>query len=265
MKNLQLILLSALILFSTTLLTGQEGWHIGKWKVQKIDFSLGYETDYVNNMDYNFFLGHMEASQQAELANLNFQDSDFVSGICENPSINLGLTLQHPALKSLEWRNSFSYKPNRRDGVYYYNSSDYAGEFVSINGTHAEFALESAAIFRLPVFSFFNLYGGVGTNLGITDNNRTCVRTSFDISGDNVSFRADAPDGADFNGYSDCFHTGSQINQRVFLQVGTGFVMFKRVEFGIDMKYGVGYRADLGQSVDGTQLVSTNLNLRYHL
>jgi len=270
-KNTTILL--ALICFAISSMSAQSNWHIGKFKVKKIDFSLGYETDYINSMDYGFFVDQMDAVQQAKLAELNFADSEFYSGICENPSINVGLTLVHPAVRSLEWRNSIAYKPNRVDAISYYNNSDYDGAYINLSGRHAEFTIESAAIFKLSLLNLLNLYGGIGTNMGITNNNTTCVFTSFDLTADDISFRNTAeveenvPSGAygSGDGYNDCFQTGSQFNQRAFLQVGAGLVFFKRIELGLDIKYGVGYRADFGHSVDGTQLVSTNLNLRYIL
>lgn len=265
--------LLTILCFAISSMTAQSNWHIGKFKVKKIDFSLGYETDYINSMDYGFFVHQMDYLQQAKLAELNFENSDFYSGVCENPSINVGLTLVHPALPSLEWRNAFAVKPNRVDAISYYNRSDYDGAYINLTGSHAEFTLESAAIFKLSILKLLNLYGGVGTNLGITNNNTTCVFTSFDLTADDISFRNtnevidNVPAGTygSGDGYSDCFQTGSQLNQRAFLQVGAGLVFFKRVEIGLDIKYGVGYRADFGHSIDGTQLVATNLNLRYIL
>lgn len=251
----------------------QSNWHIGQFKVKKVDFSLGYETDYINDMDYSFFVGHMDETQQARLSELNFENSDFYAGICENPSINLGLTLVHPALPRLEWRNALAIKPNRVDGISYYNNSDYDGAYITMNGRHAEFTLESAGLFKASILGILNLYGGAGTNIGLTTNNETCVFTSFDLTANDISFRNtneinnNVPSGqyGSGDGYHDCFNTGSQINQRVFLQVGAGLVFFKRVELGMDIKYGVGYRADFGHSMDGTQLVAVNLSARYIL
>ena len=271
MKNSTSYLLVLVFAFCGTFLTAQSSWNIGKFKVKKIDFSLGYESDFISGMDYNFFVNQMPEEYRPNLSDLQFQDGNFHSGVCENPSFNLGLTLVHPALPNLEWRNSLSYKPNRIDGVTYSNESGYEGNYVNLTGYHSEFAVESAAIFRLPVFSFFNLYGGAGINTGITGNNTTCAYTSFDITADNIAFRtleelnqgvASESTGERFH---DCYETGSQINQRVFLQIGTGFKFFQRVELGFDIKYGIGYRADFGASIDRSNIVATNLNLRYIL
>ena len=270
MKNLTTYLLVLVLSIGGTVLTAQSSWHIGKFKVKKIDFSNGYEADYVNGIDYNFFVNQMPEEYRNNLSDLQFRDGDFHSGICENPSYNLGLTLVHPTLPNLEWRNSLSFKPNRVDGVSYYNNSGFSGEYASLTGYHSEFAVESAAIFKLPVFSFFNLYGGAGINTGITTNNTTCAYTSFDVTAENITFstveQLNAGLGSEDNGtYTECFDTGSQLNQRVFLQVGTGFKFFQRVEIGFDIKYGLGYRADFGATIDRTHIVATNLNLRYIL
>ncbi len=246
---------------------------ISGFKIKKIDFSFGFESDYINNMDANFFLNQMPDVQQARLDELNFHPEDLESMVCENPSINVGLTLEHSRFKNMEWRNAFAYKPNRVDAITYYNNSDYSGNYVNINGSHAEFTLESALIFRLPVLSFFNLYGGAGTNIGVTSNNLTCVYTSLDLTAADISFsninevNEGVPAGiyGSGDGYADCFNTGAQLNQRVFLQVGTGIKFFQRVEVGFDIKYGYGYRADVGNSIDGTNIVATNFNLRYIL
>lgn len=273
MKKLNIFLLACSFLFISSVLSAQSELSIGAFKIKKFDFSLGYETDYINDIDYTFFRDQMPEAQQAVMSDLNFRPEDFYSGVCENPSINIGLTLEHQALKNFEWRNSLAYKPNRVDGVSYYNNSSFDGEYLNIHSTHDEFTVESALLFKLPVLQFLNVYVGAGTNLGVTTNNHTCVYTSFDLTAQDISFSnineitqgVPAGEFGSGDGYNNCFDTGVQMNQRVFGQLGTGIIFFKRIEVGFDMKYGYGYRADFGSSIDGTHIVSTNLNLRYIL
>lgn len=290
MKNVNFLLSLCICLISSSLLFSQsayEGAKVadnGKFRIKKIDFSFGFESDYIRNMDANFFLNQMPDVQQARLDELNFEAQDLESMVCENPSINVGLTLVHPKLKNIEWRNAMAFKPNRVDAITYYNRSRYDGNYISINSTHAEFTLESALIYKLPVLSFFNLYGGIGTNLGVTSPNTTCVFTSLDLTATDISYTnvnevvegvetriydstGGVPAGqyGSGEGYSECINTGAQLNQRIFLQLGTGIKFFQRVEVGFDVKYGYGYRADLGNSIDNTHIVATNLNLRYIL
>jgi len=146
-------------------------------------------------------------------------------------------------------------------------------EYMNITGTHSEYTVESALVYRLPVLSFFNLYGGIGTNLGMTSSNQTCVFSSLDLTATDISYRnieevnEGVPAGlyGSGDGYDECFETGTQFNQRVFLQIGTGIKFFQRIEVGLDIKYGYGYRTDIGQTIDGTHIVATNFNIRYIL
>lgn len=278
--NISLLCLALCSLFAftasaqtTAYETQNMGWHIGKFKIKKLDFSLGYESDYITNMDYRFFVEQMPDVQQARLDELNFEVSEVESGICENPSINVGITLQPEKYPFLEWRSALAVKPNRVDAMTYYNNSHYEGNYMNISGTHAEFAVESAMIVKLPVLSFFNLYMGAGTNIGVTTSNQTCVFTSLDLTAEDISFRnineinEGVPAGrfGSGDGYSECFDTGSQLNQRVFGQLGAGLIFFDRVEVGFDIKYGIGYRAVPARTIDRTHIVATNLNLRYIL
>ncbi len=269
----RIYLVLGLVMATLSFATAQSAESPSGFSITKIDFSLGYETDYVNDMDYEFFVNQMPLGQQARIQDLNFDPGQFHSGICENPSINVGLTLEHSKLKNVEWRNAIAYKPNRVDAVTYYNDSDYSGDYINISSTHAEFALESALIGRLSIYNRLNFYGGVGTNLGFTSPNETCVFTTLDLTTADISFSNagdmsnQVPDGiwGSGDGYHDCFDTGMQLNQRAFLQGGVGIVLFQKIEFGLDLKYGIGYRADLGQSIDRTNIVATNINVRYLL
>lgn len=266
-------LLFGLSFFFLSPLTAQSNLKIGKFKIKKFDFSLGYEADYINDMDYRFFAEQMPDVQQARLDELNFEVSEVESGICENPSINIGITLEPENFEFLEWRNALAVKPNRVDAMTYFNNSGYEGTYLNISGTHAEFAFESALVMKLPVLPFFNLYIGAGTNIGVTTSNETCVFTSLDLTAEDISYRninevnEGVPAGryGSGDGYGACFDTGSQLNQRIFGQLGTGIIFFDRVEVGLDMKYGFGYRAVPGRTIDRTHIVATNLNLRYIL
>jgi len=269
MKNNNLLPLVLSFFFLSTTLSAQSSWNIGSFKVKKLDFSQGYETDYINGLDYTFFTAQMPEAQQAVLSELNFRPQDFHSGICENPSLNFGITLEYEKLKNFEWRNAFAIKKDRVDAVTYYNNSRFDGDFLNIYSTHNEYTLESALVYKLPLGSFMNIYTGVGTNLGLTSNNQTCIFTSFDITASDISFsNVDEVPAGQFgsgDGYEDCYSTGTQLNQRVFGQIGFGFIIFKRLEIGMDIKYGYGYRADFGSSIDGTQIVANNINFRYIL
>lgn len=266
MKKLALLSFSLLL---TVGLFAQKTFDIGSFTVKKINFSLGYETDMVNGLDYNYFVNKLPSSEKAALSTLNFAPGDLYGGICENPSLNLGLTLTHPALKNFEWHNMFSYKANRVDAVTYYNNTGWDGDYISFDNRHTEIGFESALLYKVSAANFLNLYGGLGTNLGFTTGNETCIFTSLDLTALDINFRNiddinNMVTSEDYGYYSTCFNTGTEFNQRMFLQFGASLQFFNKIEFGVDYKYGYGYRTDVN-SLTGTNLSSYNVSLRYIL
>lgn len=286
MKNNNTILLLAGVCFLfSSALSAQASWGIGSFKVTKFDFSVGQESDQVNGLDYNYFVDKVVSrtthcpvasmplnpeEQQAQLNSLNFGNSSAVSSSSRNSTINIGMTFQSEKFSFLEWRNAIAIKP-RKEEVSYLNNSTYRGDYTNIESSHTELAVESALLFRLPVTSFFNLYLGAGTNLGITHFDETCVSTSSFSSNDTYRFGADnqlnvpydqSTFGADF---SECYVTDALFIQRAFAQAGAGFVIFDRVELGFDIRYGAGLRTDFMTPLNTTKLVATNFNLSYIL
>ncbi len=267
MRKTTLVLLLFAVAFS---LNAQSTFKIGAFTVKKIDFSLGYETDMVNNLDYKYFVNQMPLAQQGLFKSSDFNPTTLYGGICENPSVSLGLTLTHPALPNFEWRNAFAFKDERVDAVSYYSPEFYDGEYVTFDSRHDEYTLESALIYKLPVTKFLNLYGGAGMNIGLVPSNETCVFASLDFNTDELTYSNvqeinQSVMSNDYQYYSECYSTGAQLNQRVFLQGGMGVKFFNKIELGLDLKYGYGYRAEPGTQVIGTNLISSNLNLRYIL
>jgi len=267
MRKISLILLLFAAAFS---INAQSTFKIGAFTVKKVDVSFGYETDMVNNLSYQYFVNQMPIASQGLFKSADFNPSSLYGGICENPSISLGLTLLHPALPNFEWRNSLALKDERVDAVSYYSPDFYDGEYVTFDSRHDEFTLESSLIYKLPVTKFFNLYGGAGMNIGIVPKNETCVFASLDFNTDDLSFSNvqeinQSVMTEDYGYYSECYSTGAQLNHRVFLQGGFGLKFFNKIELGVDLRYGYGYRAEPGTQVIGTNLISSNLNVRYIL
>ena len=272
MKSL-LLLCTCFALMSSIVAQSEVVAEPAGFKIKSIDFSFGSDSDFILGMDANYFTSQLATGQQARLEEFSFSTTDVISGVCENPSLNMGLTLTHPKLANLEWRNLFSYKPNRIDAVTLINNSEFAGDYVSIAARQTELVLESALLVALPAFDVFNVYVGVGSNIGFSVANSTCVTTNLDLATDDISFSSvsaleeqmAAGEPVFQDGYHDCFSTGTQLNQRIFFQLGVGALLTDRVEVGMDTKYGLGYRADFGNSLTATNIVSTNMYVRYML
>ncbi len=268
MKNYIALLFS---LFLVGQLSAQKSFNIGAFKVKKIDFSLGYETDMVNGLNYQYFVDQMPLAQQGLFKSSDFNPQSLYGGICENPSISLGLTFQHAKLPNFEWRNSLAFKADRVDAVSYYSNDYFGGDFVNFNSRHNEFTAESALLYKLPVTRFLNIYGGVGTNLGFTPKNETCVFSSIDfnvvddLNYGNIGEVNQQASNGEYGEFHACYQTGAQMNQRAFLQGGIGLKFFNKIELGIDLKYGYGYRTDFQNDAIGTNIIATNLSMRYIL
>ena len=235
-------------------------------KIKKLNFSYGAEEDMINDMSYHYFVDQIPLNTNFPLRNKTFNDSDFYSGICENPHLSLGLTLVHGKLENLEWRNTISKMENRFDQVSYYeDDQNGSGDYVTFSGSHNEYALESTILYRIDVFSFLKLYGGVGTNVGLTTNNTICYNAYYNIPESEIKgLGSDGGTAEEYEYINGCFETPNQLTQRVFYEVGAGIRFFKRVELGLNHRRGIGYRAGNGANA-GTSLHSTNLSLAYIL
>ncbi len=259
-----------LICFSFFHLNAQKTFSIGPFTAKKIVAGIGYETDMVNNLSYNYFRKQLPQAERDALAGADLSPETLYTGVCENPSFNLGLGLTHPKLRNIEWYNTLAYKPTRVDAVTYRNTSNYSGDYLSFNGTHNELNLETALLYKLSILNFLNIYGGVGANAGFTFNNQTCIFSSVDLTADDISFRNNSEinetlSSNNHEGYYNCINTGVEWNHRAFLQLGSSLQFFNKIELGLDFKFGVGYRANLPDSFTGTRLTSTNLTLKYIL
>lgn len=285
-KTNNFLLLTGVCFFLSTALSAQANWGIGSFKVTKFDVSVGIESDQVNDLDYNYYVDKVISrtthcpvesmplnpiEQEAQLNSLNFANSTMISNRSTNPSFNAGITMQSEKFPFLEWRNAISIKP-RTEELSYQNNSAYGGDYLNIRSSHTELAVESALLFRLQVSSFFNLYLGAGTNLGVTHFDETCVTTAQSSTDDAFSFRANNNTGTlpfdgpmTSEGFSECYVTDPLLIQRAFAQLGAGFIVFDRVELGFDVRYGAGLRTDFITPLNSSTLIATNFNLSYIL
>jgi len=239
---------------------------IGKFKIKKFHVSFGEDNDMINNMSYEYFVNQIPADRDFPLRDRQFSDSDFNSGHCENPNLTIGLTLEHPALRNIQWRNSLSIMSDRSDGVSYYEPDNSGtGDYVNFFGGHSEYGIESAVLYKLQLLPAINLYGGLGTNMGVSSGDYICYDATYRIPESLIE--GAGSDAGVVEGYDTqfgCIDTNSQFNQRLFAEFGIGMTILKRVEIGVNFKNGIGYRAGNG-ALAGTQLNAFNISLAYVL
>ncbi len=270
MKNL---LLTVLILLLTTPLFSQNLPVPTKWKIKKIGVSLGIERDMISNLDGNYLID-IGKNVSATLPNGTKLDNMY-GGVCENPHIRLTVALEVPHLKNTEFQLGVNAFFNRYDGAYYWGDNFfdsvteyYDADYISVDLFSHELGLEAALVKRLSFGSFLNLYGGVGTNLGYS------IGDELHISGNNlqsVNKNSDRSNADIFTGTTyreETYHSFAAkdaFHQRLFLQAGAGFVLFKRLELGIEYRGGLGYKATFNGPTKGTKLHSIGASAKWIL
>lgn len=256
MKN---IFFCALCLLSFSAIQAQTNWLI-----KSIDVSLGVDEDRVSGLSNDYFTDMIRSDDVAYIGP-NFDSQNAYSMICENPYVRIMATIAPLGSKSTEIRVGLNGIFNRLDGVSYYSDEGFAN-FSTIGD---EIAIESAFIKTTGIWGL-RFYGGVGTNTGFAFNNRYYGWGSENIIVDNVSLRAADNQSIDeVMQISDPYYNEVELrngmSQRLFLQGGVGFRFFKRVEVGLEGRYGYGYRWIAGAGKKAIRLQSVAFNARYYL
>lgn len=243
------------------------------WKVKGFGISLGYDQDMLHNMDHSYFLSTIRGNTSYNYSNLNFEKEHVWSMACENPNLRLNLTLLPPLMRNVELNVSLVGIIGRIDYVSYraagtnWGDPDY--QSMSFDLSTDEIDLEASIVKRFPVGRTFNLYTGVGTNLGVSTRGDLSVEGHNVLIEDNDVIGLRNPE--DSNSleheeyFSEYYSTKTTFSQRVFVQAGFGFTILQRFELGMDYRRGLGYRAVGGAPTNGTHLQSVGLNLKWLL
>ncbi|MEM7656664.1 MAG: hypothetical protein AAF399_11085 [Bacteroidota bacterium] len=242
------------------------------WRVKSIDLGLGVEQDMVNRLSFDYLKNNLrDADALAAFGGKNFESADVYSMICENPHLRLGLTLESNVLKNTELRIAGVAILNRIDAISYYNDQyDYfqTSEYLNISSYTNEVAGEIALVKSAYLTKFFRVFGGAGTNLGFSMGNYMNVNASnMNVVNDWSLLETGQITGpiVEEEYYYDNFDVRSGIQQRVFGQVGFGLTLFRKLEFGMEGRFGAGYRYHFGGEASMTRLNSFAMTARWML
>lgn len=235
--------------------------NLGNFKIKKFYVSFGEDRDMVRSIGFDYFANQVPDELNFPFRDASFSDSELESAWCENPNLSLGFTLEHPAVKNIQWRNALNIINGRNDGVRY-GTQNGRGDYLNFNATQNELALETALLYNLKLTRHFNLYGGLGTNIGGVTDNRICYSAYTEDRVEEIG--SDGATQFSDRFVSDCFEGENQLAQRFFLEYGFSWVMFKRFELGLNYRKGFGYRLGADAST-GTRLNGFNLSMGYIL
>lgn len=248
---------------------------IGKLFVKKIGVSTGFDQDRINNMDLDYMLGTAVGSENSAFYNAGLNAETLYGGVCENPYLRAFVTLGAPGLKNTFLDLAVVGVFDRYDGLYYSSNSgdpynyDWSDnhEYVSLNSMSDEVMLEGIITQQLSIANWLKLYGGIGTNLGYTFDGSMWVNGH--VNQEEVDDNLDRTTTDIYNGSytSDydyqTFETKNAFSQRVFAEIGTGIILFRRFETGLFFRRGVGYRSYVGYGARKVDLHSFGLRMNW--
>lgn len=270
MKNTLLLLFCLLYTFS---LFAQDLVLFNKWKVRSFSIAFGSDQDRIKNLDYTYMLSTAKALHASPYKDLTFTKQNLYSMACENPNIRLSVSLDVPGTRNTELDLTLYGIYDRYDYVSYHTDAthypilneDY--EYLSFNSMQSELGLESTIKKRVQL-GFFNLYGGLGTNMGYSFSGQMTINGDFKQTANQNSSRTpnDIATGTYYKDYHyDELKTRDGFQQRIFGQIGLGWILFKRLELGVDYRYGYGYRAVFNAPTKTVNLQSAGLSIKWLL
>ena len=134
-----------------------------------------------------------------------------------------------------------------------------AGHFAEVSATNEEFALEGVYMYRDQASKKISFHVGLGTNVGYSHGGQVKIKSFYETESD-----SDIPDTTEEIDLT--YNQKNSINQRLFVQGGIGIRFLKRMEFGLIVRKGLGYRASFDGPFNFTTLKrSFGLNLSYNL
>jgi len=248
----------AILLVSVTSIQAQGIF--SAFQVKKAGITASFDQDRLRGIDQDYMLGSIRSNSDLQYAE-SFGETDLYSAFCENPSIRAEVSLVTPKMLNSELRLAVNFMPDRIDGVRYRRTNSMGEmETLHISSTTHELAIEAGFI-KYAKAGPFSLYGGPGTNLGMSFGGYATVDGDYMI--ETVDDKGDVVTGTEsFREYTSP-KTG--IHQRIYLTGGAAITFFQRLELAWEGRYGYGYRAINGAGLHGTQLVSLGLSAKWVL
>ncbi len=237
-------------------------------KIKQVGVSMGVDEDMIKNLDYTYMLSTGKGIDQSRFANLSFAPETMYGGVCENPNFRAFATLGIPQLKSFDLNVAMLFNFNRYDGVYYYDHTN--SSYMSIESMGKEIALETSIQKNTKFLRIFRATAGIGSNIGYGyGGNMSIYGTSVKTMDANMDrsyseiFNGDTQ--VEYDNFHETFEVKDALHQRLFVQTGLAVIFLKRLELGLDYRYGKGYKLISGADIKTTTLNSMSLTAKWNL
>ena len=260
MKKIVLLCLCSLFVFSLS----------AQLRISKVTIQNHSETDHINDMGFDFFHEQLPSDHGIDFSQGQFTDEFVQSMHCDNGGLGLELTLDHPSFNHWEWRIGAFYITDKIDAISFDNTmSEDFGNYITLNSSFDEIGLQTAFV-ATHSWKFIQLYGGMGMHASQSFNNELCVFGSDDTTAEDISFRNVAEVRSsikeeDYAFMSKCFETEHHFSAHMYFIGGVGFQIKKKVELGLELYLGPGFRIAGGDDTDGTTLSGAQIRAGYIL
>lgn len=228
--------------------------------LSRFGFSIGGDIDMPIGLDGDYLLS------TAERATFSMTDAPFESGEltmmdCDNGTARLNFAFANPAAPYTEWQFSLLGITGRIDMVRYETGEEGSPDFqwMEVNATNKETAVEVVYLRHKKTEKPLGFHWGVGTNLGLSHSGKVNVKGEYI-----EETASDSP--ATVQAYEHSYKQRESLNQRLFVQGGISVRFLKKMEFGMELRKGLGYRASFGGPFHATYLKSSvGISLRCKL
>ena len=251
--------------FTFSVLSAQSRLH-----VTKVGLTSGYELDAVQGLGENYFVQGIRDQMSPDLVDLRDFDKRINDMFCENATMRLHLALEHDYMPNWSFNVGFYKIYDRFDAVEYtFNNRFDSFESLDYKSLSHEAGLEFVVQRTLPIFKFFSLHGGIGSQMGYGYKSRLNVSHVKNITEplpeyQSVVRNSDREIIDKQMIIEEEYQMKNSWSQKSFLQAGFSLILIQRLEFGLLARYGLGHRF-LGGLDHFTKLESMNFRMAYRL
>ncbi|MCC6727654.1 MAG: hypothetical protein IT258_24320 [Saprospiraceae bacterium] len=233
-------ILTLLLLASTIANHAQSQASANGLGLSRFGFALGGDIDMPLGLNGNYLLSTAEGATFS-MSDAPFDKGELTMMDCDNGTARLNFAFSNPAAPYTEWQFSLLGITGRIDMVRYEKGEEGSPDFqwMEVNATNKEAAVEAVHIRHKKSEKPLGFHWGVGTNMGVSHSGEVHVTGQF--------IDSDATDNpATITPFDYTYQQRGSFNQRLFLMGGMTIRFFKKMDFGLEMRKGLGYRASFG-------------------
>ncbi len=210
------------------------------WQVARFGIAAGGDIDMPHRLDHQYLL-RTGRDVDFDHSDLPFSKGEMTRMNCDNGTFRIGLSFSPLRSPGTEVQVSLLDISGRIDMVHYELGTKGAADYqwLEVNAENKETAVEVVYLKRDQATKVLSFHAGLGTNIGYSHSGKVHVKGFLldDAVADNPAT------GQEFDL---TYNQWEGINQRLFLQAGMGIRFLKKMEFGLEFRKGLGYRASFG-------------------